>query len=392
MVGHPRDAAPFDVVVVGAGLVGASVAAALAGSGLRAAVVEPTPPSRPGDDWDSRIYAISPASAAFLAEVGAWERLDRARVQPVAAMCVSGDAPGARLEFSAYETGVAALAHVVESARLQQALWQVLEASGARLFAPAQCAGLDVGERAATLTLADGTALSARLVVGADGAQSWVRRNARLTARAQPYGQLGVVANFALAQAHRGVAYQWFRPDGVLAYLPLAGDRMSMVWSTPAAHGRELVALEQAELCRRVAAAGQGALGALALLTAARAFPLQRLTAQSMIAPRVALVGDAAHVVHPLAGQGVNLGFGDARVLARVLRARGPADPGDRAVLRRYERARAEAILAMRAVTHGLVGLFGQAGTIPSRLRNAGLNLTDRLPVVKNLLVRHAVG
>jgi ubiquinone biosynthesis UbiH/UbiF/VisC/COQ6 family hydroxylase len=392
MVGEPRGAAQFDVAVVGAGLVGASLAAALAGSGLTIAVVEPAPPSPPADDWDSRIYAISPASTAFLAEIGAWQRLDPARVQPVAAMRVSGDEPGARLEFSAYETGVAALAHIVESSRLQQALWEVLETSGVLLLAPAQCAGLDIGERAATLTLADGTTLSARLIVGADGAQSWVRRNAGLTARSQPYGQLGVVANFALAQPHCGVAYQWFRPDGVLAYLPLAGDRMSMVWSTPEAHGRDLVALEQAELCRRVAAAGHEALGTLDLITAPRAFPLQLLTAESMIARRVALVGDAAHVVHPLAGQGVNLGFGDARVLARVLRDRGPADPGDRAVLRRYERARAEAILAMRAVTHGLVGLFGQPGAIPSRIRNLGLNLTDRFPVVKNLLVRHAVG
>jgi ubiquinone biosynthesis UbiH/UbiF/VisC/COQ6 family hydroxylase len=388
--GSMRDS--FDLVIVGAGLVGASLAAALAGSGLTVAVVEPEPPAPPTDDWDSRIYAISPASAAFLAELGAWQRLDAARVQPVAAMRIAGDAPGARLEFSAYETGVAALANIVESGRLQHALWLTLEGMGIRLMAPASPARLEVDARGVTLSLEDGTALAARLIVGADGAQSWVRRNAGLTARAEPYGQLGVVANFAVAQPHRGVAYQWFRPDGVLAYLPLPGERMSMVWSTPEARGRELLALGSAELCRRVAAAGHETTGTLELITAAKAFPLQRLAAESMIARRVALVGDAAHVVHPLAGQGVNLGFGDARALAEVLRGRGPADPGDRAVLRRYERARAEAILAMRSVTHGLVGLFGQPGVIPSRIRNVGLNLTDRLPVVKNLLVRHAVG
>lgn len=382
----------FDIVIVGAGLVGASLAAALRDSGLEVAVVEPAPPSAPTDDWDSRIYAISPASAAFLAEIGAWQRLDPARVQPVGAMRISGDAPGAQLEFSAYETGVAALAHIVESGRLQHALWQTLAGTAIRLIAPASPARLEIDERGATLSLDDGTALAARLVVGADGAQSWVRRNSGLTARVAPYGQLGVVANFAVAQPHRGVAYQWFRSDGVLAYLPLPGDRISMVWSTPEGRGREIAALESAELCRRVAAAGHEALGTLKLITAPKAFPLQLLTAESMIARRVALVGDAAHVVHPLAGQGVNLGFGDARALAGVLRERGPADPGDRAVLRRYERARAEAILAMRSVTHGLVGLFGQPGAIPSRIRNVGLNLTDRLPVLKNLLVRHAVG
>jgi ubiquinone biosynthesis UbiH/UbiF/VisC/COQ6 family hydroxylase len=382
----------FDVVIVGAGLVGASLAAALAGSNLAVAVVEPAVLPPPADEWDSRIYAISPASRDFLSAVGAWQLLDPARIQAVARMEIFGDEPGARLGFSAYDTGVAALAHIVESGRLQHALGQSLQEAGCRLFAPAECAHLEIAERSATLSLADGTMLAAHLVVGADGAQSWVRRNARLAARAQPYGQLGVVANFAIARPHQGTAFQWFRNDGVLAYLPLPGDRMSMVWSTPEAHGRELVALDPAELCRRVAVAGHGILGDLELLTPPKAFPLQMLTAESMIARRVALVGDAAHVVHPLAGQGVNLGFGDARMLGEVLRDRGIADPGDRMLLRRYERTRAEAILAMRTVTHGLVGLFGQTGHIPSRLRNLGLNLTHRLPVIKNLLVRHAVG
>jgi 2-polyprenyl-6-methoxyphenol hydroxylase-like FAD-dependent oxidoreductase len=168
---------------------------------------------------------------------------------------------------------------------------------------------------------------------------------------------------------------------------------MSMVWSTPEAHARELLALDPATLARTVAAAGEGVLGDLDVITPSQGFPLQRMAAESMIGPRFALVGDAAHVVHPLAGQGVNLGFGDARVLAAVLRRGGPAaDCGERAVLRRYERSRAEAILAMRTVTHGLVRLFGLPGELPSRLRNAGLNLTDRLPVLKTLLVRHAVG
>lgn len=381
-----------DVVIVGAGLVGASLAAALAGSGLAIAVVEPAPPARPTDEWDSRVYAISPASSAFLAAIGAWQRLDSMRVQAVAGMEICGDEPGARLAFSAYETGVAALAHIVESGRLQHALWQTLQDGDVRVIAPAHCAGLEIGERAATLTLADGTTLTARLVVGADGAQSWVRQTVGRHADARRYGQLGVVANFAIARPHRGIAHQWFRADGVLAYLPLAGDRMSMVWSTPEAHGRELAALDAAALCRRVAAAGREVLGDLELVTAPKAFPLQRLTAESMIAQRVALVGDAAHVVHPLAGQGVNLGFGDARALAEVLQNRGAADPGDRLLLRRYERSRAEAILAMRTVTDGLVGLFGRPGAIPSRFRNLGLNLTHRLPVIKNLLVRHAVG
>lgn len=384
-----------DVAIVGAGLVGASLAAALAGSGLSVTVVESAPPLAPAAGWDSRIYAISPAARDFLAAAGAWERLDPARVQPVLRMAIAGDAPRGRLDFSADDAAVVALAWIVESGRLQDALWQRLAEAvdDVRVLVPARCTKLEVDPLRARLELADGRTISAQLVVGADGAQSWVRRAARLTARAEGYGQVGVVANFACARPHQATAFQWFRSDGVLAYLPLPGERMSMVWSTPDAHAAELLALDAPSLCRRVGEAGGGALGALELLTPPRGFPLQRLAAESMIGPRVALVGDAAHVVHPLAGQGVNLGFGDARALAQALRARRPGeDCGARPHLRRYERARAEPILAMRAVTHGLVRLFGLPGELPSRLRNAGLNFTDRLPVLKAFLVRYAVG
>lgn len=384
----------FDVAVVGGGLVGTSLAVALGQRGLSVALIESTPPAVQREDWDSRIYAISPASQAFLAALGAWDRLAAERVQPIDRMAIFGDRAGARLEFSAYEAGVPALAHSVESGRLARALWETAGSlDSVRLFAPAQCETLAVDEQAALLTLADGAMLRAPLVVGADGAQSWVRRNAGLTARASGYGQLGVVANFATARPHDGAAYQWFRADGVLAYLPLPGARMSMVWSTPEAHGRELLALAPDELARRVSEAGQGMLGDLTVLTSPQAFPLQRLAAERCVVSRVALIGDAAHVVHPLAGQGVNLGFGDARVLAETLVERDAfRDCGDLRVLRRYERARAEAILAMRTVTDGLATLFSLPGAAAAAFRNLGLNLTDRLVVLKNLLVRHAIG
>ncbi len=384
----------FDVAVVGAGLVGASLAAALGRAGLAVALIEPSPPAAPGDAWDSRIYAINPASSEFLASVGAWDGLDAARVQAVSRMEIFGDAPGATLEFSAYDAGIATLASIVESGRLAHALWGSLaELANVRRFAPAHCERLEVGAGAATLTLAGGAQLRAPLVVGADGAQSWVRRAAGLTARASSYRQLGVVANCGTARSHDGTAFQWFRTDGVLAYLPLPGNRISIVWSTPEPHGRELLGLAPEALCLRLAEAGRGVLGDLTLITPPQAFPLQSLAAESMIGPRIALVGDAAHVVHPLAGQGVNLGFGDARVLAETLAARESfRDCGDRVLTRRFERARAESVLAMRTVTDGLVRLFGLPGAPAARVRNAGLNLTDRLAPVKNLLVRHAIG
>jgi 2-octaprenylphenol hydroxylase len=384
----------FDVVIVGAGLVGASFARALDGAGLRVALVDAGAPGQPGDDWDSRIYAISPGNAAFLADVGAWHLLDGARIQPVRRMEIFGDDPAAQLSFSAYEAGVGELAFIVESGRLQRALWDKLVAQGdVTLFSPARCVALDVNGPAAKLALESGEALDAQLVIGADGASSWVREHAGLSAQARSYGERGVVANFACARPHHGTAYQWFRPDGVLAYLPLPGARMSMVWSTPDAHASELLGLAPDALCARVAEAGRGMLGGLELLTPPAAFPLQLLTAGRIVAPRVALIGDAAHVVHPLAGQGVNLGFGDARALAGVLRSREPfRECGDLALLRRYARSRAEAIAAMRRVTDGLQHLFGAQSRIISAIRNAGLNFTDRVPVLKNLLVRQALG
>jgi ubiquinone biosynthesis UbiH/UbiF/VisC/COQ6 family hydroxylase len=382
----------FDIVIVGAGLVGASFALALRGAGLKLALVDAQAPVAAGDDWDSRVYAISPGSAAFLAGMGAWKRLDLGRVGAVHEMQVYGDG-GAQLQFSAYESGVPELAWIMESRRLQSALRQGLEHQhDLELFCPDQCAALHLGAEAAELTLASGRTLRAKLLVAADGGHSWVRQAAGIEVREEPYGQMGVVANFTCEKEHHQTAYQWFREDGVLAYLPLPERRVSIVWSTPDQHAAELLALPAHALCARVAEAGKDTLGKLDLLTPAAQFPLARQHAARLAAPRLALIGDAGHVLHPLAGQGVNLGFGDAAVLARVLQQREPfRDPGDIRLLRRYERARAEDILALALVTDGLHKLFAAPGGAAAKLRNAGLNLTNALPVLKNLLIRRAL-
>lgn len=384
----------FDIVIVGAGLVGASFALALRGGGLKLALVEAQAPAAVTDDWDSRVYAISPGSAAFLQSMGIWKRLDHDRIAAVHEMHIHGDAADAQLRFSAYEAGIAELAAIVESRCLQSVLWQGLEHQhDLELICPERCTALQLREDAAELTLAGGRSLRAKLVVAADGMHSWVRQAAGIAAEVNAYGQMGVVANFTCARPHHSTAFQWFRSDGVLAYLPLPGQRMSMVWSTADAHAAGLIALPADALCTRVAEAGKEALGELSLLSPALQFPLARLRAGRLAAPRVALIGDAGHVVHPLAGQGVNLGFGDARVLARVLMQREQfRDPGEIRLLRRYERARAEDILALAWVTDGLQRLFAAPGGAAARLRNAGLNLTNALPVVKNLLIRRALG
>lgn len=380
----------FDAVIVGGGLAGASLAAGLAGCGLRLALIERKAPAAPGPEWDSRVYTLTPASIAFLNAIGAWSRIETSRVTPVYDMRVFGDDGRSRLDFSAYESGVLQLAATVESGRLHHALWQGLERQrNLTLLCPAVPSKLRIAEDRVEIGLEDGKVLTTRLAVGADGADSWVRRAAGIGARGESYAQLGVVANFACAGAHRNIAYQWFRKDGVLAYLPLPERRVSIVWSTPEPRARELLALQSSEFCRRVAEAGSEVLGALESLTAPAAFPLSRMVACRIAQGRIALIGDAAHVVHPLAGQGVNLGLGDAHALADLLRE--APDPGDRLLLRRFERARSEDILALRWVTDGLFRMFEANYRIAMRIRNSGLNLVNSTPVIKTLLARRAV-
>jgi len=380
----------FDVVIVGGGLAGASLAAALAQAGHRLALIERKAPAPPRPEWDSRVYTLTPASMAFLDAIGAWRRIDAERVTPIYDMRVFGDDGRSRLDFSAYESGVLQLAATVESGRLHHALWRGLERQrNLTLLCPAVPSKLRFAESRVEIGLEDGSAVTAKLVVGADGADSWVRRAAAIEARGGSYAQLGIVANFACSRAHRNIAYQWFRRDGVLAYLPLPGRRVSIVWSTPEAHGRELLALPPAALCRRVAEAGGEVLGTLEPLTAPAAFPLSHMLAGRIGQGRIAFIGDAAHVVHPLAGQGVNLGLGDAHALADLLRE--APDPGDRLLLRRFERSRAEDILALRWVTDGLFRMFDSDHRIAAQIRNSGLNLTNSSPVIKTLLARRAV-
>ncbi len=380
----------FDVVIVGGGLAGASLAAALAEGGHKLALIERKAPAAPGVGWDARVYTLTPASIAFFDAVGAWSRIDAGRVAPIYDMRVFGDDGRSRLDFSAYDSGVLRLAATVESARLHHALWQGLERQrNLTLLCPAAPSELRSKADGVEIGLEDGRVVAAKLAIGADGADSWVRRAAGIGARSESYAQLGIVANFACARAHRNIAYQWFRRDGVLAYLPLPDRRVSIVWSTPEAHGRELLALEPVTFCRRVAEAGGEVLGTLESLTAPAAFPLTRMLAGRVGQGRIALIGDAAHVVHPLAGQGVNLGLGDAHVLADLLRQ--APDPGDRLLLRRFERARAEDILALRWVTDALFRMFEANYRIAARIRNFGLNLVNSNPVIKTLLARRAV-
>lgn len=361
---------------------GASLARAARGRSVALVAHEARAVQAPGA-LDARVYALSPGNVAFLRELGAWQALPQDRLAPVHSMRVHGE--DASLEFDAYEAGVPELAWIVEDALLQDALW-----SGLQSPVLAQCASLRIEEERAVLGLQDGTVLSAKLVVGADGARSFVREQAGIAASESDYGQSAVVANFRCEKPQAGVAWQWFAGGDVLALLPLPNGQVSMVWSTSQAN--RIRTLDAEALCREVENAAHCALGKLQLVTPARSYPLRRLSAARLVAPRVALAGDAGHVIHPLAGQGLNLGLQDVRTLAEVINSAAPfRDPGELRLLRRYERSRAEAILVMNTMVDSLFRLFAADSRLAARLRESGLNLTDRLPVLKNMLMCHAM-
>jgi ubiquinone biosynthesis UbiH/UbiF/VisC/COQ6 family hydroxylase len=386
----------FDIVVIGGGLVGASLAVALKDSDLKIALVEShLPLTLPADaSWDSRIYAISPGSAAFLQEHGVWQMIDKSRITPVYDMAVFGDDNAARLDFSAYDLGISELAYIVENRQLQTSVWNALTSAGEniKIFCPAKCASLTWHESHIDVQLTDGSLLQSALVVGADGVNSWVRKQAGIEVSRHAYQQIGVVANFSTELTHLNVAYQWFMRDGVLALLPLPDRQVSMVWSAIDEKAKQLQQLSDAALCQQVAAASNYTLGKMQLVTPPAGFPLNFVHVKSLVKPRLVLIGDAAHGIHPLAGQGVNLGLRDTRQLVATLTARElQTDCGDYMLLRRFERARKEDILAMELVTDGLQRLFNNNNPTLARLRNLGFEITNHLPLLKNRLMQHAL-
>lgn len=375
----------YDILVVGGGLTGAALALALADGPHRVGLVERNPSQAPGEGWDSRIYAFSPGNVDWLRALGGWPPTLRA--QAVHAMRIFGDAGGS-LSYDALAAGLPELAWIAENGRLVHHLWQALAAHPqVDRVASEPVAVVWGGDGGHELHLADGSRLRAQLLVGADGAQSWLRTQAGIELDVDDYHQSGVVANFETERPHRGIAWQWFRDDGVLAYLPLPGRRISIVWSSREDKVPERMAMDAATFQTAVAAAGNRVLGRLTLVTPQAAFPLKRRRAREWVRPGLALIGDAAHTVHPLAGQGVNLGFRDARLLAEFLAQGG--NPGEIGRLRAYATRRAEDVASMQWVTGNLKALFNDSRT--TWLRNAGLSLTDRQDWVKQALMRHAV-
>ena len=388
-----------NICVIGNGAIGKAAALGLAQAGMSVTLLSPAAAPAPESttaSWDVRVYALNQVAHDLLSSLKVWDAMDGARIAAVDAMDIRGDGRQAgRLAFDAYSARTGALAWIVEDRNLNAALDTALRFAPNLRVINGRAVAMRQGA-SAQVDIDNGDTIESELVVGADGAQSWVRGQCDVGLDYRSYGQRAVVTNFDCEQPHRGVAHQWFTStEGIVALLPLPGERVSLVWSAPEVLAAMLMRESPAALAERVTALSGGALGCLRPVQPelVRAFPLSLIRAHSMIAPRVVLAGDAAHVVHPLAGHGMNLGFADVAALVKVLKEREPhRDCGDERVLARYARARKEDVLLMQIATDGLERLFS-ADFEPLRMvRNFGLNLIDKLPVIKRTLIAHAMG
>lgn len=387
------------IVVCGTGIVGLATALALARRGQQVTLLGPRQTFVPvtPEIFHPRVYAISPASQRFLASLGVWNMLDAQRLTAVQAMEIHGDGAGL-VNLNAWQAAIPELAWIVEAGEIERALTQAVQIFGLNWIEEKFATFSKAGDADSSLTTDRGTVMQAELFIAADGAQSPLRAAAGLPVDSKPYGITAIVAHLNCARPHQGTALQWFDDQGVLALLPMpstqAGAQVSMVWSLKESLAQELLALpvteQAAQLSVRLAALTAGRLGELTLRGSLHAFPLS-LNQSPMIGERIALVGDAAHRLHPLAGQGLNLGLGDVEALVSVLAEREAfRSAGDAMVLRRYRRARAEPVLAMRLVTDGLHRLFATQSPAATWLRNVGMSAVEKLPMMKRYLIAGA--
>lgn len=391
-----RRAPALDVAVVGGGMVGAAAALALARAGFSTALLEARAPAA----WDAnaevdlRVVGLAPSSVMLLDELGVWTSIRDARAGPYSHMHVWDAESGAAIDFDAASEGRDRLGYIVENNLVQWMLWQALEASGVRRLCPVAVQGFEAREDRIQLELAGGEMLAAGLLVAADGAASPLRGLAGIGTRGRDYAQRAVVAHVATERPHEDTAWQRFLPGGPLALLPLADGRSSIVWSLPEAEARRVLALDEQAFLDELGVASDFRLGRIVATTPRAAFPLKLQLAERYQAERFVLLGDAAHAVHPLAGQGVNLGLRDVAELRDTLieaRAAG-RDIGAAHVLRRYARRRRSADTLDALGFDALARIYAWQSPALVAARGVGVRLLDRLAPLKRRLSEHAAG
>lgn len=380
-----------EIIVVGAGMVGSALALALARSGRQVAVIETREPeSWQQDVPDLRVVALAPDNADWLRELGVWSEVEP-HVQPYRSMHVWDAAAPGEVQFSAEEAGRAELGWIVENRLLVDRLWNALQREpGVRRFCPDAVESLeDTGEEA-SVVLRSGTRLAAALLVAADGAASPLRARLEIETDDRDYAQRAIVAFIDTERPHAATCRQRFLPGGPLAFLPFRDGRSSIVWSLPDDEADRLSKLDDAAFEAELERALDGRLGALKLASPRAGFPLRRSLARDYVRGRCVLVGDAAHVVHPLAGQGVNLGLRDVRALSRAIGDRD--DAGEANVLHRWaRRQRSDNAVAAHAF-ETILRVTTSQDMLPTLVRGPLLGLVDRLPPLKQMLMRQALG
>jgi 2-polyprenylphenol 6-hydroxylase len=386
----------LDVAVVGGGMVGAAAALALSRAGFNTALLEARPPSewQAQDEVDLRVVGLAPSSIALLDDLGVWTSIRDARACPYAHMHVWDAENGAAIDFDAADEGRDLLGYIVENNLVQWKLWQALDASGVQRLCPATVKDFDVRSDRVVLELADGESLTVRLLVAADGAGSPLRERAGIGTHGRDYGQRAIVAHVHTERAHAHTAWQRFLPTGPLALLPLADGRSSVVWSLPEAEARRVQALDDAAFCNELGIASDFRLGRITAATPRAAFPLKLQLADTYQSNRFVLLGDAAHAVHPLAGQGVNLGLRDVAELRDTLAAARDEerDIAGAHILRRYARRRRSADTLDAYGFDALARIYAWQSLPLVAARGLGVRILDHLLPLKRRIAAHAAG
>lgn len=387
----------YDIIIVGGGMVGSALACALGKRSLKIVIIEAREPQLSWDEksFDLRVSAITRASQQLFEDLGVWKSICSDRVSPYSEMFVWDAAGDGSIHFDCAEIGEPNLGHIIENRVITRALTQQLKQyDNIELFCPVTPKRLALSSNKAELEIENGTTLKSSLIIGADGANSWVRQQAGIENDTRNYNQHAVVTTVKTSSPHQETAWQRFLPTGPLAFLPLSNGYSSIVWSTTPEQAQELLDLNEKEFKSKLANAFDFKLGDVIELGPRAAFPLKGQHAKHYVKPHLALVGDAAHTIHPLAGQGVNLGLADINKLVEVIieDISNEKPIGSFKTLRRYERARRGDNLLMLESMGAFITLFSNDSTGLSKLRNLGLNITDKILPVKNLFIRHAMG